>query len=63
MKLIITDDNGRTICKIGTSVVDPAGLEYTDQELGEFLAEMSRMLLSPELADTDLDPKLLAALV
>lgn len=44
VKLTIIDDNGKTLCKIGTSIDPPIGLEYNDKELADALADMATML-------------------
>ena len=44
VKLSILDDNGKTLCKIGSSIDDPADLEYTDKELADALIGMAYTL-------------------
>lgn len=44
VKLTVSDESGKTLCKIGTSIDDPAGLEYTDKELADALTGMAHTL-------------------
>lgn len=44
VKLTISNDSGKTLCKIGTSIDEPAGIEYTDKEIADALADMATML-------------------
>jgi hypothetical protein len=44
VKLTVSDESGKTLCKIGTSIDDPAGLEYTDAELADALTGMAYTL-------------------
>lgn len=45
VKLTISDESGKTLCKIGTSIPFPEDdYEYTDLEIAAALLEMARSL-------------------
>lgn len=44
VKLTVSDESGKTLCKIGTSIDLPAGPEYNDKELADMLADTATML-------------------
>jgi hypothetical protein len=44
VKLTVKDESGKTLCKLGTSIDDPAGFEYTDKELADALTGMAYVL-------------------
>jgi hypothetical protein len=44
VKLTIRDEGGNTLCKIGTSIEPPIGLEYNDKEIADALDGMADIL-------------------
>ena len=40
VKLTVSDESGKTLCKMGTSIDKPAGFEYSDMELADALLGM-----------------------
>jgi hypothetical protein len=44
VKLTICDNSGNTLCKIGTSIEPPIGLEYNDKEIADALDGMADIL-------------------
>ena len=51
VKLTIKNDCGQTLCKIGTSISEPACKEYSDAELEGMLRELANMIEALPVTD------------